>query len=219
VARDASALLAERLLRDLNDDFLPLLQQIGDEHGAPWLRAVMTMRAMAVMMMRGAPAIAAPAAVPAAAAARVLHARAKVVLNARLGGARFLRLGARCGKWLLEFRGLGVGFCPHRRGALVFGIGLGFFGRGKHALLFGRFFFLFEFVLFLDFRVNGRFAMFGEARLTVTEIVSLFVGREGACLRRARRLFNLSLGNVLRHGGCFLLAQFGMRDVRVFGMF
>src|SRR5579872_7483481 len=66
VARDARALLAERLLRDLHDDFLSLLQEIGNQHRATRLRSCVPVRSVPVMVMRAPPAIAticAPAAV------------------------------------------------------------------------------------------------------------------------------------------------------------
>src|SRR5690348_10719438 len=81
VAGDASALLAERFLRNLDDDFLACLQQFGDELRAARLTAMMT----------AAPAegtASATAAIPVASAAarRPLHPRTIIATHAGLGG-------------------------------------------------------------------------------------------------------------------------------------
>ena len=80
VAGDARALLAERLFRDLDDDFLALLQHVRDQLRTARLRAVAV---AAVALLRTATAIvaASPAAVTIApaAASRVLHASAEII--------------------------------------------------------------------------------------------------------------------------------------------
>ena len=59
VARDARALFAERLLRDLHDDFLALLQHVGNQLRTARLRAVaMTVSAVALLtVLRTASAV------------------------------------------------------------------------------------------------------------------------------------------------------------------
>src|SRR5580704_12991903 len=73
VAGDTRALFAERLFGDLDDDFLSLLQRIGDE-----LRAARRLRAMravaaALSMLRATAAIVTASAVASTAASWVLH--------------------------------------------------------------------------------------------------------------------------------------------------
>ena len=85
VAGDARALLAQRLLGDLDDDFLALLQHVRDQlRAARLLRTPMAV-STAVPVLRTPSAIIAPATAIAAATARgILHARAEIVAHARL---------------------------------------------------------------------------------------------------------------------------------------
>ena len=79
VAGDARAFLAERLLGDLDDDFLALLEHVGDQLRAARLRAMAVTAVAAVMRTAAAIVAAASTAVASAAASRVLHARAEIV--------------------------------------------------------------------------------------------------------------------------------------------
>src|ERR1700677_4239813 len=80
VARDARAFFAQRLLGDLDDDFLALLQHVGNQ-----LRAARLLRAMMTLaVLRTAIAVVAASAIALAAASGILHARAEVVAYARL---------------------------------------------------------------------------------------------------------------------------------------
>src|SRR5208282_5188666 len=92
VARDPRAFFAKRLLRDLNDDLLPLLQEIGDKLRAARLRTLRAVTSLAVL--RAASAIVAPATIAAAAACGVLHPRAEITANLRF--PRLLFLSERC---------------------------------------------------------------------------------------------------------------------------
>jgi hypothetical protein len=95
VARDARAFLAERLFGDLDDDFLALLQQVGNELGASRGRAVSVAMASGALMRAAAAvgtsaAIVTASAVTSASARWVLHARTVIVLDARVPRLFFL---------------------------------------------------------------------------------------------------------------------------------
>ena len=94
VTCDARALLAERLLGDLNDDFLALLEQSAMSCGRRGCGSAMTVTAMAVLRAAAASAAAAidGPAVASAAARGCLHARAEIVADARFSGWRCARL-------------------------------------------------------------------------------------------------------------------------------
>ena len=96
VAGDARAFFAERLFGDLDDDFLALLQKVGNELRAARLGAV-AMAMSAGAMLRAAATVGTSAAIVTASAVAsstargVLHAGAIVVLDARIPGLLFLR--------------------------------------------------------------------------------------------------------------------------------
>ena len=96
VAGDARAFFAERLFGDLDDDFLALLQHVGNELGAARGRAVAMAMASRWPMLRAAAtvgtsaAIVTASAVASSAARGVLHARAVIVLDAGVPGLLFL---------------------------------------------------------------------------------------------------------------------------------
>src|SRR5262249_20118798 len=94
VAGDARAFLAQGLLGDLNDDFLALLEHVGDERHAARLRPVMP--AVTVPVLRTAAAVVAIAAstAPTTTARGMLHAGAEIVADLRAPGLLILRLAA-----------------------------------------------------------------------------------------------------------------------------
>src|ERR1700733_1959897 len=81
VTGDTRALFAQWLLSDLDDDFLALLQHVGDELRAS--RLLRTMMALAVL--RAAIAVVAASAITLSAPSGILHTRTKIVAHARLG--------------------------------------------------------------------------------------------------------------------------------------
>ena len=88
VAGDARSFFPERLLRDLDDDFLTLLEQFGDQRDTARLRP---MASSAMSMLRtAAPIVATPAVWPliAASPGGMLHPRAKIAANSRRGRLR-----------------------------------------------------------------------------------------------------------------------------------
>ena len=95
VAGDARAFLAERLFGDLDDDFLALLQQVGNQLRAARRRAVAMAMASGAMLRAAATvgtsaAIVTATAVASSARRGMLHARAVIVLDARVPGLLFL---------------------------------------------------------------------------------------------------------------------------------
>src|ERR1700683_4866141 len=81
VAGDARALLAQRLFGDLNDDFLPLLQHVGDQLSAPrLLRAMMPL----AVVWTAPPVVSTPAVALAASPRGMLHPRTKIIAHASL---------------------------------------------------------------------------------------------------------------------------------------
>ena len=125
VAGDARAFLAERLLGDLDDDFLALLQHFGNQLRAALLRAMTTVTvpvAVAAALMRAATTVAVAAIVATATAiasaigtsatARMLHARAEIAAHAgveRTRGFGAFRRGTAAGN-LLAFERLQMAF-------------------------------------------------------------------------------------------------------------
>jgi hypothetical protein len=96
VAGDARAFFAERLLGDLDDDFLALLQHVGNQLRTARRRAMAVAMASRAMLRTastvGTPtAIVTASAVASSAARGVLHARAVIVLDASVPGLLFLR--------------------------------------------------------------------------------------------------------------------------------
>jgi hypothetical protein len=96
VARDARAFFAERLFGDLDDDFLALLQHVGNELGTARWRAVAMAMASGSMLRATATvgtsaAIVTASAVASSAARGMLHARTVIVLHACVPGLLFLR--------------------------------------------------------------------------------------------------------------------------------
>ncbi len=91
VAGDARALLAKRFFRDLDDNFLALLQEIGDQLRAACLGTGMP--AVSAVTALGTPAtVIASASVAPASAGGMLHARLEIVAYARLPRLLALRL-------------------------------------------------------------------------------------------------------------------------------
>src|SRR5690348_4174428 len=207
VAGDARALLSERFLRNLDDDFLARLQQFGDELSAARLTAMMT----------AAPAertASATAAIPVASAAarRPLHTGTIIATDARLrghlGGRRHGRSSSlrddvfrRRGKFLHS--GFGVGFA-------LFGMqflgGCFFIRIAGSGELFGLMRLLSDFVGF-----GFRFRSFRFLVLRSFLCASLFGFTLG--------FFLLGFGDLFGKRGGFFLAQLGrrMRFVMLFG--
>src|SRR6201997_2189795 len=122
VTRDACAFFAERLFGDLDDDFLPLFQQVGNQLRTARRRAMAVAMASRAMLRAAATvgtstAIVTASSVASSAARGVLHARAVIVLDASVPGLLFLgRLIFRHGWRTISGRS---GFCGRGIGAFV----------------------------------------------------------------------------------------------------
>src|ERR1700684_3367658 len=81
VASDARALLAQRLFSDLNDDFLSLLQHVGNQLSAPrLLRAMMPLG----VLWTASTVVSTSAVALTASPRRMLHPRTKIIAHASL---------------------------------------------------------------------------------------------------------------------------------------
>ena len=150
MARDARAFLAQRLFRNLNDDFLALLQHVRNQlRTAGRLRTV-----MALAVLRAPAAVVAASAISLAAATRgVLHARTEIVAYTRLERlSRGLRIFAGDGRHVV--RGcLGFELLSVFLGMLALA------GRRDHSFGFRVGFFLLELGVFAPCFVRRKVAL------------------------------------------------------------
>src|SRR5579863_957148 len=195
MTRNARAFFAQGFLGDLNDDFLALLQKIGDQLGAAGLWATVAV-ASAVPVLRAASAIIAASAVASTAASGILHARAEIVPNLRLRRLRFLR------QWVFGMLGRTV----FSGGRHCFGFGcvgvIQFFRWPDHSFRLGLCFRFEGFGVFGGgfLYIQGGFFRFGNAGSRGFRV-------EGSFFRVARGFVALRFGNVLGDGSGFFLAQ------------
>jgi len=231
VTGDARAFLAERFLGDLDDDFLPLLQKVGNQLRTALLRAVMPVAVTAVV--RAAAPVVAAAAIASASPRGILHSRAEIAGDASL--PRLLFLGRRTCVWNGQtvinrcysgFRFQRVLGLFERFDRFVrFGFRVGFILGGRGERIGIGHFFESALVGLVGFG-GGLDHAFGLGRvLFLFEFVVFaclafacrrYVGcGEGALLRLARRVFALRLGDLLGERAGFFLGQFRRQMVLV----
>jgi hypothetical protein len=210
VAGDARAFLAERLLGNLNDDFLALLKHVRDELSAARLLRAMVAMSAAVPLLRTATAIFATSPIPATTARWVLHTRPEIVAHTRLEG--LLRLAA--GIFTRQDSAIFLGCCGCCDFLLVCASWL-FLRMRDHAFFFGCGLLLFEFGIFglffggvfrcVCFLVRGQSSGFGDR----------------VCFRKATFLrvscceLVLRVGDVFGYRGGFVFSEFRVRVVFV----